>query len=410
MSPAALIWTGILVVVLGLATANPVVIIPGVLVLATVGLARLWTEGVVKGHVSYALSLARHRAKPGDRVPGHLEIKNSQPFPVPWLDCSTEWPAELGAAKSLIAAHYKVNRNVLRNVMSLRWFERVVRRFEVLCTVRGEFILGPAELTVADPFGFFEARRQVQDTARIVVYPRVVRLVLPPLATRSPFGERAVRSFVFDDPLCLRGAREYCTTDPFSRIEWKATARTGRLQTRLVDASFSTEAALVIDVSTGEHIWDGVDRGLLERTLVVGASVLNHCLESGYRFGVYTNGFVRGSGTPAAVRMGAGKNHFRACMEVIARLQPALRARSEAVLVALDRTLSDRAHMLLVTSLPSPSLMRHVTRLRSQGRAISVVLTGHLRPGMRTGAPTYSVLEQEAWDEIAKITLQRIGG
>ena len=40
-----------------------------------------------------------------------------------------------------------------------------------------------------------------------------------------------------EDPIRIAGARDYRPGDPLKRMHWKATARTGELQVRLVDPS-----------------------------------------------------------------------------------------------------------------------------------------------------------------------------
>ncbi|MEW6244995.1 MAG: DUF58 domain-containing protein [Bacillota bacterium] len=403
MTPGQMMAVGLTVIGVGLAAGNPAVVIPGMLLCMVAGVSWLWANHLLSS-VSCEASLSSRRARPGDRVDGQLVISNDQPFPIPWLDCRLEWPSELGVGRGTLVRHHNANRSIYRNVLSLRWFEKVVRRFQVSCDRRGEFIFGPLELRAADPFGLFEGKRSFELARHLLVYPRVVPVAVTHHARLSPFGEKPSPSWVLDDPAYFRGTRDYSPGDPFYRIEWKATARTGRLHTKLQDAPFATEVAVVLNVSTGEYCWEGVQADLVERTLVVAASVVQMLCKAGYRVGVCTNGFVRGAHGPAAVKVGAGPAHFGSCMQLLARVLLMPGTRFEPVLAAACRRLGTHTQVLVITGILTPGLVREAERHRAAGQKISVLYTGTGRPGS-TKVPLYQVREEGNWDELAQITL-----
>jgi uncharacterized protein (DUF58 family) len=407
MSASVLLWVGVLLIAVGLTMSNPVVVVPGMLVLLVVLVARLWTNDSLKKSISCKVSLLQKSARPGDVVDAHFEVKNDQPFPIPWLECSLEWPEELGCDSHTLAAHHQVNRAVLRNIFSLRWFERVTRKFRVRCDTRGEFWFGPVDMTIYDPFGFLEANTEVNTRERLVIYPKSVPVRATGPMTKSPFGEKPKRSWVFDDPSQFRGAREYTQSDPFSRIEWNSTARTGKLHTKLLDASFAAETAIVLDISTGEQPWDGVIRDVFERTILVCASLVRSTYLSGRRFGLFTNGYTRGSNTPAAARTGSGREQYTACMQVLGRIIAVRGFRARAVLAVTAKKVSEYAEIVLVTANLTKSLVQEIERQRVMGRAISVVLTEECALSSRLRVPTYIVGEKGTWSSLEQITLRK---
>jgi len=412
MKPDTLIFAGLAIVVLGVFTGQPFMMAPGMLLVAVVTIAGLWTIEAVCSSVNCRVHLENHRVRWATEVDGQVTVENAQPLPLPWLDVRAEWPAELPVLKGAMQASHKPGRREFRSLLSLRWFERVSRKFRVRCLDRGEYLFGPVEMVFGDPFGFYEQRKLVESTERLVVYPRTVKVNWEGALSRSPFGDRAMRSWVFDDPSYARGAREYLPTDPFSRIEWKATARTGSLHTKMLDAAFCTELAIVVNVSTGESVTDGIDRDMLERTIVVAASLAAACHQVGYRFGVYTNGLVRQNPHPAAVNMGEGPAHLDDCMEVLGRLLAMPGARCEAVLDATCGKINDRARVVLVTGAVTRPLARAAQRQALRGRPVAIVVTspgpGDWAHGVPLGAGVFSVAEQEAWNELEHITIRKI--
>ncbi len=404
MTPGQIVGVGLAVIVIGLAAGNPAVVLPGMLLGMVGGVSWLWANHLLS-NVSCETLLSARRARLGDKVGGELVIRNDQPFPIPWLDCRLDWPGDLSIDRGTLVRHYKPNRLIFRNVLSLRWFERVVRRFRITCDRRGEFVFGPLELRAADPFGMFEGKKDLDTHMRLLVYPRTVPVMVRRRTRQSPFGEKPSPSWILDDPACFRGARDYSPGDPFSRIEWKATARTGRLHTRLLDAPFATEVAVVLNVSTGEYCWEGVQVDLVERTLVVAASVVRMLCRAGYRVSVHTNGFIRGTQGPAAVKMGAGPAHFVTCMEMLARLLLMPGTRPEQVLASACRKAGDHTQVLVITGVLTRGLIQEAERQHNTGQTITVLFTGTARPELRMRFPLYLVKEEENWDELAQITL-----
>lgn len=399
--------TGLILIAVGLLTQNPYVLIFGILLLLIIFLSWFWTHYLLED-LFCTFTLTAHRAQVGDEIQGELTLQNHQPFPIPWLTCSLEWPGELEVEEGSVIPHYLQNRSLLKKSLSLFWFQRVKKKIQARCRQRGEFFFGPIHLSTTDLFGLSTGKKEIPIQEKIIVYPRVLPVSLHPLPHSSPFGEEMKKSWIFEDPICFKGIREYRMGDPFSRIHWKATARTNRLQTRLVDASRARQVALIINTTTGEYLWE-LDGELLERTIITGASLAARCCQLKHRFGIYLNGLVRGSKTPAAVEMGTGEGHLLACMEVLGRVIPAGNIRCEAILKATIERLGGESEILLITGKINQPIQELIKREAQRGRIITIIQTSHLPQTKPVGVPTYSVQEEETWDALVEITLVPVG-
>src|SRR5205814_1197432 len=102
------------------------------------------------------------------------------------------------------------------------------------CRSRGVYQVGPLELTSGDPFGFFTQRALLFERATVLVYPRVVPLRRLGFPLAAGLGASQRRRALQDDPSRAAGVRAYRPGDPLRRIHWKATARQGELQVRLL--------------------------------------------------------------------------------------------------------------------------------------------------------------------------------
>lgn len=398
------VFVGMLLVLTGLAFRQPYALVPGVLALVALATGRLWRQNVLE-QLSYRRLLSTERVVWGDTVELAIECENAKPLPVPWVECLDEWPAELPLSKGL-SAHHLPGRMTFRNLMSLRWFERVTRRFTITCERRGRFLLGPVALVSGDPFGFDRTSRVLPGTDQLVVYPRVLRVVGPALSRRHPFGDRVFPSWVFEDPARTAGVREYGPRDPFNRIEWKATARSGRLQTRVFEASFREELALFLNLSTYENLWEGIDRELVERAITVSASLARWALEVHIPTGLFANGYHPAGQGHVGLRPGAGQQQLELLLEALATIPPVPWGDMGEIIDRARSRLGPGTAALVVTAVVSGGLLHAVDRLRRAGHPVVLVLVSGVSPP--AGLVTYRAREEGVGREAA-VVLDRVG-
>ena len=408
MSPELIMKAGLIVSLLGIVTGSFLMGITGG-ALFCIGFISWFYGKYLPQAVAGTVELARKRAFYGEKVAGTLRIVNDQPFPLPWLARSLEWPAELKPADALQLAKLET-KQLFRTVHSLRGFERLNKYFSLQCFERGEFTLGPMEIRVADPFGFIEGRRKVNVTTKILVYPRMLPINVQPPLFHHPFGGEAKPSWLYEDPASFRGVRDYLPSDPFSRINWKATAKAGKLQTKIYDAAFAAEITVVFNTSTAKFIWE-MDPKLMERGLVVCASLIRRCYEAGYRFGFYANSPV-GAGGFVAIRAGTGEAQLKRCLETMSRLFPYQFGKCEQVLALAGKNMGDNSRLYLVTAYLTPEMVRSLQNLHRRGSRVAVILVSQKQaePAAGKEIPVYTIAEKGEWDELEQITLVPFGG
>ncbi|HHX74688.1 MAG TPA: DUF58 domain-containing protein [Firmicutes bacterium] len=403
MSPERIMQAGLVVALLGIVTGVFLIVIPGG-ALFLVGFVSWFYGRYLPQAVTATVALAKRRAFYGEYVSGTLHLVNDQPFPLPWLACSMEWPEELKLvdASQLVRQEAKL---FFRSVHSMRGFERLNRYLSLQCLGRGEFTLGPMEVRVADPFGFAEGRRTVAAKTKILVYPRILPITMEPSLFNHPFGGKAIPSWLYEDPANFRGLRDYLPSDPFSRISWKATAKAGKLQTKIYDASFATEITVVLNTTTSKYVWE-LNPKLLERGIVVCASLVRRCYEAGYRFGIYANSSV-GTGQSVAVRVGAGEAQLKRCLETMSRILPYQFGKCEQVLALAGKNTGENSRLYLVTAILTPEMVLSLDDLRRRGSRVAVILYSGQPADVADSKeiPVYAIAEKEEWNELEQITL-----
>jgi uncharacterized protein (DUF58 family) len=127
-------------------------------------------------------------------------------------------------------------------------------RYQVPGSRRGRHVLGPLRLRLLDPFGLVERGAIGQDTATVVVIPRVLPLGPGgPAAGHGGGGEGTRRSIAVhgEDDV---STREYRHGDDLRKVHWRATARTGELMVRLEERPWRAQTTLLLDTRTRAHV------------------------------------------------------------------------------------------------------------------------------------------------------------
>ena len=232
------------------------------------------------------------RAVFGDSTEVSLLIENRKPLPLPFLEVEDDFPDALPVEGMRLGPSSRSERATLTNTLSLWAYERVRRRYRVHAIARGAYRFGPMKLRAGDPFGIMTREATADVNATLLVHPLVAPIERFGLASRAPFGERKAPRRLLEDPLRVSGIRDYEPGDEPRRIHWKATARSGTLQSKVYEPSTRHTLAVFVEVRTYNRSLMGYDPQLVELAITATASVATWALEQKYAVGVYSNGTV----------------------------------------------------------------------------------------------------------------------
>ncbi|MCL6450726.1 MAG: DUF58 domain-containing protein [Acetobacteraceae bacterium] len=333
--------------------------------------------------VSYSRHVPVRSVFFGEAVELKCRVTNDKPLPLPWVEVLEEVPeALLKPGETAARPCYKARRAYLEMFLSLRWFERVTRRFELAGRQRGDFRLGPARLLAGDVFGLYERAHDVPGEQRLVVYPRLVPLVWPSLPGGRPQGERGSRRWILEDPSRSAGVRDYRSGDPFRLIHWKATARAGRLQVKACEPTSSLQLMLLVNVNTTPRPWEGYHPDALELVLMLAAALARDGIDRGFQVGLAANSCLPGAGRALRLPPARDPRQLREILTALAQAMPPAVCRPEDVVLSEAHRLRWGATALLVTAYLNLPLASALTALRARGHPVAVVLVGGT-PGVR---------------------------
>ena len=224
-----------------------------------------------------------------------------------------------------------------------------------------------------DPLGLAHARRRLGEPLDVTVYPKLSDLrscaLFADLGTRRGLGRRGVVRGASE----FRGIRPHNPGEPLSRIDWKATAKTGSLMLREMDDPASGDLTVLLDATASQVVGDEPQTNF-ELAVQAAGSVADFVLGAGrsVRLLLHDN-------RDRATRLTPGFNGHRELLDVLAQATPNARTPLAASLQSL-RSNGGRLAGTQILALVALSLDRELARvliaLRREGVQVSIVHVG----------------------------------
>ncbi len=410
----------ILVLVASLVLQQSALFLTGLLLAVLALLPEIWYRFGLRA-LTLDTELSTARAEFGDTLEVTVVVENRKLLPLPWLQVDDEFPDELPVIGVHLDPTGRDERARLRNTLALWAYQRVRRRVRVRAAVRGAYQFGPIAARVTDPFGILVQEGHTTKTASLLVYPLIAPIERFGLEARALFGERATPQRLLEDPLRIAGVRAYAPGDEPRRIHWKATARTGSLQSKIYEPSSRHTVVIFLDTRTFRNALFGAMPELVELATSAAASVAVWAMEQGYSVGLMSNGTLSAVGEELGAQGGstfrlrvppsARPEQFALLLSGLARLQPHYVIPIEQVMAGEQPRLARGSSVIYIGAeamLDVPVILQ-LRRLRSLGHSVTLLLsTGDVESGGREdehviqlpNLPTHYLGGVSAWHEL----------
>ena len=396
----------LLLLVVAVLIKSPLLLLLDVLLMLVAGASALWGRYCLAA-VTYGRQFQTQRLFCGEHLELWIEIVNAKPLPLAWLKAEDEFPEDFAVLRVELGSASKPHRRTLTNLLSMRWYERVRRRYHLTAERRGAYDFGPVLLASGDIFGFRTRLLEVPTQETVLVYPRLVPLNRIPLRVARPGGELLGERRIVEDPLRLASVRDYRPGDPVRHIHWKSSARTGQLQTKVFEPAASQHLVIFLNGQTLEHAYEGVLGDYFETAIMVAAALANAGLEARHPVGLFTNNNVRDASR--RVRLPASRHGSQ-----MVRILETLAQMTHFTLLPLDQlmrleapNLPFGASLVAVSAVANDAILTTLIDLRAAGHPVALVVVAE--PGrapkvsLPTNIPVYFVTEN--WTELEAIEL-----
>jgi uncharacterized protein (DUF58 family) len=324
---------------------------------------RLWA-----GYIGKHISLKRvfnPRAFWSEYIPITLEIKNTGWMPIPWLYLRESIPVDIATEKEI------------SQVVSLNPKGRCEIQYELRGRKRGYYIIGPLTTTYGDTLGLSGLLHYDAKPDHIIVYPRIINLTNLHLPSRSPQGTLRHTQPIYEDPTRILSKRDYVAGDSLRRVDWKASAASGKLQVKQHEPSIALEVAIFLNLNSKEFFpqfrFDSA-----ELSIVIAASLANWISSKKQSVGLVTNGTdpLLGGQSVQPIQPRKGRGNLIRVLETLARVQS---TESQSIVSLLNEhrpNLSWGTTIIVITNKVDEALFDELFQAKRHGQSIVLVMAG----------------------------------
>ncbi len=400
-----------LLIAIGLVARQRAPFVLAACLLTVIPIAWTWNRLSLR-RVDYERGFDKLRAFPGETFRMTLSVTNRKLLPLSWIEINDTIPTALPLTTGVLSPTHLPQVSKLTSAFSLRWYERVNRRYELQCHTRGIYTLGPLDIRSGDIFTLFESETSRNTQDRLIIYPYVWPLEDLGLPSKEPFGERKAQQHLFQDPLRTIGVRDYHPKDSLRHIHWKATARQGKLQVRTFEPTTSLNLVILLNVATFKHHWQGVIPELLERTISLAGSIATWATGQKYKVGLVANGSMPHADQPIRVPPGRSPGQLTAILEALAAVTSFATMTIQDLLRRESPRLPWGATLVVVTAIVTGELAATILGLQSAGRRMVLISLAEEEPPQLDGvvthhlpptAPVFSRFGKEPGDAMAAL-------
>lgn len=165
-------------------------------------------------------------------------------------------------------------------------WRRITRTLEFVPSQRGFYELDSFDILVRDFFYTTICSERRDNKTGLYVYPYKRDVSRFDILYRRMQGEMLAHRTLEEDPFAFCGMREYRPTDSIRRVNWKSTAKNGKLLVNMYESSYDQEICILLDGSCRD---EGHKREMQEMAISLASSVAADLLRKGVPVSLRSN-------------------------------------------------------------------------------------------------------------------------
>ena len=208
-------------------------------ILGVYGVGLWWSKRSLK-NISFRRSFVPH-AFLGEDIKVDIVVENQSLLPVAWVRLYESLPVELSTPTNI------------NQVITLGPHGRVILRYSLHAGKRGYYPVGPLFSFSGDLLGISSEQQGMGDVDYLTVYPRIITFTNVRFPSLSPQNLLPSSQIIFEDPTRIWGKRDYMVGDSLRRVDWKATAVSGRLQVKQFEPSIASDTMIFLNLYSSDY-------------------------------------------------------------------------------------------------------------------------------------------------------------
>jgi len=317
-------------------------------------------------------SINKDRLLPGEEFTLTTTVENNKRLPISFLMVSEKMPADIEFVSD--RDRFKEGANLWHiSKYNISWYERKRRIYKLKCNVRGAYILRDINVTIGDLFGYSTETKRVEDFLEFLVYPKLININNVQFANTNLQGNNYVKRWIHQDPLYIKGIREYNVEDRMKDIHWKSSLKMDRLMVKEYDFTSDRELIVIVNGQCGEPYWGCIQPVLIENGIMVGASLASKAIKEGVPSGMWTNCQLVGAQTKIGNEVYPDINALRKIMELSARMSYSITINFSDYLRSKIKEFNLNCTYVIITPYFDEDSVAILSKLKRKGILIKVI-------------------------------------
>jgi len=272
--------------------------------------------------LTYSCTILHKRIFEGETNELLEVIENRKLLPLLWMKVETRFSETMQFTKN---DNTRVSADVFhRSILTIPPLRRIKRVYKIICTKRGYYPLGSATVTTGDLLGLVSKSLSYVPESGLYVYPIPLPQNALNLPARSFLGDVIVKRFFLPDPFMPAGIRDYVSGDPQNLINWKSSAKSGKLVVQKCDYTSDSKLMVFFNVDYNAESWDNTGPKktyALEYAVRLLATVLDFSVSYGQQTALRTNAVSLRNKKEITVQPAMGKAHREELFSAMAEIQ-----------------------------------------------------------------------------------------
>ena len=291
-----------------------------------------------------SVSFAEKAIEEGEQFVLKETVENRKKLPLPTLVVKFEMDRNLRCLDKVGSS--LTDKQYRNDAMSVMPYERVTRSIDVVGTKRGYYSIDEISYVTTDLLFQNIFTKTDSNKTLLYVYPARSRCVRLPEVICHMYGDYFEERMLWEDSLDFRGIRSYAPSDSMSKINWKASAKTGDLKVNQYHDSTNRRLTIFLNVSQ-----KGILRyyDLIEESIRITRNFIEEFVAQGIPVRIISNGVDKQTKEEIYIREGAGDAHVEACLKQLARMDIYIDTRDMQELIQGEK-MQEREVSLLISA------------------------------------------------------------
>ena len=225
---------------------------------------------LTKDKIRYGIASGQELLNRGDAVPFSILIENRSFLPVVNMQ-----------AEFYIAAGDGGDFHLYQLQITLPPHQKKRFRLNANFPHIGAYEAGFRKMVLHDLFDNFRAVSSVGKRKKMEIHPNLYKMERLPISTTSVVENSHAMTASPLSGMEYTGVREYAYGDPMKTIQWKLSAHSGGLMTKLMESYTNTGLAIMMDFRIPEHYPENTRLDLLDGIVETAASVGRYAQRNG---------------------------------------------------------------------------------------------------------------------------------